>query len=215
MMQGAILKVSGVGSAWMHAGQGNFPRICVGLLRLCVGVKLVRESGSCLNMSRRELERETLVLRYCVRIGRSVRGRPSFTIHSLVPTGNKSEITVARAIPIHSIMKGEEVRVENIIADNIAVISQGVHGKGKLGFPSTIYKLCKDARVPMREFKRTSRIPQEKPITAKRIETTRLPGNVPQQQDEDDEDEPMPQAGGGNEGDQDLQQYHQFQQPPQ
>ncbi|MED6223237.1 hypothetical protein PIB30_072025 [Stylosanthes scabra] len=113
-------------------------------------------------------------------------------------------------------MKGEEVRVENIIADNIAVIAQGLNGKGKLGFPSTIYKLCKDARVPMREFKRTSRILQEKPITAKRMETTRLPRNVPQQQqDEDDEDEPMPQAKGGNEEDQDQQQYHQFQQPPQ
>ncbi|MED6139734.1 hypothetical protein PIB30_086638 [Stylosanthes scabra] len=100
--------------------------------------------------------------------------------------------------------------------DNIAVIAQGLHGKGKLGFPSTIYKLYKDARVPMREFKRTSRIPQEKPITAKRMETTRLPRNVPQQQqDEDDKEEPMPQAGGGNEEDQDQQQYHKFQQPPQ
>ncbi|MED6225994.1 hypothetical protein PIB30_099021 [Stylosanthes scabra] len=84
------------------------------------------------------------------------RGWQEFTIHSLVLTGNKSEITVARVILIHAIMKGEEVRVENIIADNIAVIAQGLHGKGKLGFPSTIYKLCKDARVPMREFKRTA-----------------------------------------------------------
>ncbi|MED6220624.1 hypothetical protein PIB30_046522 [Stylosanthes scabra] len=54
----ATLKGSGVGSAWMHAGQGNFPRICVGLRRLCVDVKLVKETGSRLNMSRRELERE-------------------------------------------------------------------------------------------------------------------------------------------------------------
>ncbi|MED6185683.1 hypothetical protein PIB30_059443 [Stylosanthes scabra] len=107
-------------------------------------------------------------------------GWQEFTVHSLVPSGNKSEITVARAILIHSVMKGEEVRVENIIADNMSMIAQGLHGKGKLGFPSTIYKLCKDARVPMREFKRTSRIPQEKPITAKRMETTRLPRNVPQ-----------------------------------
>ncbi|MED6187790.1 hypothetical protein PIB30_079844 [Stylosanthes scabra] len=141
------------------------------------------------------------------------RGWQEFTIHSHVPTGNKSEITVARAILIHSIMKEEEVRVENIIADNMAVITQGLHGKGKLGFRSTIYKLCKDARVPMREFKGTSRIPQENPITAKRMETTRLPRNVPQQQDGDDEDEP--QAGRGNEEDQDQQQYHQLQQPPQ
>ncbi|MED6221387.1 hypothetical protein PIB30_054142 [Stylosanthes scabra] len=108
------------------------------------------------------------------------QGWQEFISHSLVPTGNKLEITVVREILIHSIMKGEEVRVENMIASNIAVIAQGLHGKGKLGFPSTIYKLCKDARVPMREFKRTSHIPQEKLITAKRMETTRLPRNVPQ-----------------------------------
>ncbi|MED6135804.1 hypothetical protein PIB30_050053 [Stylosanthes scabra] len=67
---GAMLKDSGVGSAWMHASQGNFPRICVGLLCLCVGVKLVGESGSCLNMSKHELERELVGLggfpRICV-----------------------------------------------------------------------------------------------------------------------------------------------------
>ncbi|MED6187250.1 hypothetical protein PIB30_074666 [Stylosanthes scabra] len=98
----------------------------------------------------------------------------------------------------------------------MAVIAQRLHGKGNLSFPSTIYKLCKDSRVPLWEFKRTSWIPEEKLITARRMESTRLPRNVPQQQqDEDDEDEPMPQDGGGNEEDQDQQQYHQFQQPPQ
>ncbi|MED6124946.1 hypothetical protein PIB30_063823 [Stylosanthes scabra] len=144
------------------------------------------------------------------------RGWQEFIIHSLVPTDNKSEITVARAILIHAIMKGEKVRVENIIAGNMAVIAQGLHGKGKLGFPSTIYKLCKNANVPLGEFKRTTRIPQEKPTTAKRMESTRLPRNIPQQQqDEDDEDQPMPQVEGGNEEDQNQQQNHQFQQPPQ
>ncbi|MED6174772.1 hypothetical protein PIB30_072164 [Stylosanthes scabra] len=38
-----------------------------------------------------------------------VRGWHEFIIHSLIPTGNKSEITVARAILIHSIIRGEEV----------------------------------------------------------------------------------------------------------
>ncbi|MED6138333.1 hypothetical protein PIB30_073426 [Stylosanthes scabra] len=46
-----MLKGSGMGSAWMHAGQGDFPRICVGL-------KLVGESGSRWIMSKRELECE-------------------------------------------------------------------------------------------------------------------------------------------------------------
>ncbi|MED6173676.1 hypothetical protein PIB30_061857 [Stylosanthes scabra] len=47
----------------------------------------------------------------------------------------------------HSI--GEDVRAEELIEDNIAVIAQGMQGKGKLAFPSTIFKLCKDAQVPM------------------------------------------------------------------
>ncbi|MED6176243.1 hypothetical protein PIB30_086233 [Stylosanthes scabra] len=50
------------------------------------------------------------------------RGWAEFIIHSMIPIGNKSEITVARAV-------------------------------SKLCFPSTIYRLCKEAGVPMREFK--------------------------------------------------------------
>ncbi|MED6202096.1 hypothetical protein PIB30_101889 [Stylosanthes scabra] len=92
------------------------------------------------------------------------KGWEEFIIHSLVPTGNKPKITVARAILIHSIMRGEEVRAEDIIADNMAVIAQGLQSKGNLGFPSTIYKLCKDAGVPLREFRRTSKIPEEKTL---------------------------------------------------
>ncbi|MED6115775.1 hypothetical protein PIB30_093964 [Stylosanthes scabra] len=81
------------------------------------------------------------------------RGWHEFIIHSIIPIRNKSEITIARAILIHSIIRGEDVRVEEIIADNIAMITQGMQGKCKLAFPSTIFKLCKDAEVPMREFK--------------------------------------------------------------
>ncbi|MED6175497.1 hypothetical protein PIB30_078924 [Stylosanthes scabra] len=123
------------------------------------------------------------------------KGWQEFIIHSLVPTGNKSEVTIARAILIHCIMRGEEVRAEDIIADNMAVIAQGLPNKGNLAFPSTIYKLCKDAGVPLREFRRTPRIPELSYITARRMEATRFPRNLPQpQQDDDDEYEPMPQA---------------------
>ncbi|MED6112200.1 hypothetical protein PIB30_059521 [Stylosanthes scabra] len=139
-------------------------------------------------------------------------GWQEFIIHSLLPTGNKSEIIMARAILIHAIMRGEDVRAEDIIADNMAVIAQGLHGKGNSSFPSTIYKLCKDAGVPLREFKRTTKIPEEKLIIAKWMGSTRIPRNVPQQQqDDDDEDEPMPQARGGNEEEQEQQQHQHFQ----
>ncbi|MED6174900.1 hypothetical protein PIB30_073333 [Stylosanthes scabra] len=113
-------------------------------------------------------------------------------------------------------MRGEEVRLEDIIADNMATIAQGLTNKGNLAFPSTIYKLCKDAGVPLREFRRTPRIPELSYIMARRMETIRFPRNPPQPQHEDDvEDEPMPQADGGNEEEEEQQQPQQNQQPPQ
>ncbi|MED6163951.1 hypothetical protein PIB30_084993 [Stylosanthes scabra] len=144
------------------------------------------------------------------------KGWQEFIIYSLVPTGNKLEITIARAILIHCMMRGQEVRAEDIFSDNMAVIAQGLPNKGNLAFPSTIYKLCKDAGVPLREFRRTLRIPEVSYITAKRMESTRIPRNLPQpQQEADDEDKPMPQAGGGNDEKEEQQPQHQNQQPPQ
>ncbi|MED6188120.1 hypothetical protein PIB30_083018 [Stylosanthes scabra] len=75
------------------------------------------------------------------------RSWQEFIIHNIFPTGNKSEVTTARAVLIHSIIKGDDIRVENLIADSIILITQGLGRKGKLGFPSTIYKLCKDAKA--------------------------------------------------------------------
>ncbi|MED6164709.1 hypothetical protein PIB30_092783 [Stylosanthes scabra] len=113
-------------------------------------------------------------------------------------------------------MQGEDVRAEDIIADNMATIAQGLTNKGNLAHPSTIYKLCKDAGVPLREFSRTPRIPKLSYITAKRMETIRFPRNQPQQQHEkDDEDEPMPQADGANHEEADQQPPQQDQQPQQ
>ncbi|MED6210112.1 hypothetical protein PIB30_061031 [Stylosanthes scabra] len=137
------------------------------------------------------------------------RGWHEFSIHSLIPSSNRSEIPVIRA--------------EYIIADKIVRIAQGIKEKGKLGFPSTIYKLCKEAGVPLREFRRTKKVQAEKPITARRMESTRLPRPVQQRQQEDEEeDQPMPQAGERNkEGNEEEQGYdhdyhhqHDFEQQP-
>ncbi|MED6214870.1 hypothetical protein PIB30_107606, partial [Stylosanthes scabra] len=76
-----------------------------------------------------------------------VRGWHEFSIHSLIPSSNRSEIPVIRAILIHCIMRGEDVRAEDIIADKIVRMAQGIKEKSKLGFPSTIFKLCKEAGV--------------------------------------------------------------------
>ncbi|MED6213740.1 hypothetical protein PIB30_096220 [Stylosanthes scabra] len=139
------------------------------------------------------------------------RGWHEFSIHSLIPSSNRSEIPVIRAILIHCIMRGEDVRAEDIIADKIMRMAQGIKEKGKLGFPSTIYKLCKEAGVPLREFRRTKKIQAEKPITARRMESTRLPRPVQRRQQEDEEDdEPMPQAEEGNEEENVEQQGHDY-----
>ncbi|MED6139096.1 hypothetical protein PIB30_080669 [Stylosanthes scabra] len=113
-------------------------------------------------------------------------------------------------------MRGKDVRAEDIIADKIVRMAQSIKEKEKLGFPSTIYRLCKEAGVPLREFRRTRKIQAEKPITARRMESTRLPKPVqPRQQEDEDEDHPMPQAGEeneeGNEGQ--AHDYHYHNQP--
>ncbi|MED6187039.1 hypothetical protein PIB30_072612 [Stylosanthes scabra] len=135
-------------------------------------------------------------------------------IHSLVPTGNKSKITTSRAILIHTIMQGEDVRAKEIIANNMATIAQGLASKGNLAHPSTIYKLCKDVGVPLREFARTPGIPSLSYITAKRMETIRFPRHQqPQQQEDEEEDEPMPQVDGSNFEEEDHQPPQQNQPP--
>ncbi|MED6214154.1 hypothetical protein PIB30_100172 [Stylosanthes scabra] len=101
------------------------------------------------------------------------RGWVEFIIHSMIPIGNKSEIIVAREVLIHSIIKGHDVRVEELIANNIAVLAEGVQGRSKLCFPSTIYRLCKEAGVPMGEFRNSDQIQIARPITAKVMTTTR------------------------------------------
>ncbi|MED6126807.1 hypothetical protein PIB30_082063 [Stylosanthes scabra] len=121
------------------------------------------------------------------------RGWAEFIIHSMIPIGNKSEITVARAVLIHSIIKGHDVRVEELIADNIAVLAEGVQGRSNLCFPSTIYRLCKEAGVPMGEFKDGEKIQIARPITANVMTTTRgmiinQPQSQPMKEDEDNYD---------------------------
>ncbi|MED6161222.1 hypothetical protein PIB30_058684 [Stylosanthes scabra] len=119
------------------------------------------------------------------------RGWAEFIIHSIIPTGNKSEVTVARAILIHSIIKGNDVRVEELIVNNIAITVEGVHGRSKLIFPSTVYRLCKEAGVSFREFRGTEFIPVDKPITARVMVRTRGK-NINYQQHEEEEDQPEP-----------------------
>ncbi|MED6176558.1 hypothetical protein PIB30_089427 [Stylosanthes scabra] len=103
-----------------------------------------------------------------------------------------------------------------MLMHHMVTIAQRLASKGNFAHPSTIYKLCKDADVPLREFARTPRIPSLSYITEKRMETIRFPRHQQQQQQQEDEeeDEPMPQADGGNFEEED-QQPPQQNQPPQ
>ncbi|MED6137797.1 hypothetical protein PIB30_068348 [Stylosanthes scabra] len=104
------------------------------------------------------------------------RGWQEFVIHNLLPTGNKSEITVARAMLIYSIIQGDEIIAEEIIADQIILITQGLGGKGKIAFPSTIYKLCKAAKVKInREYGGYEECDEGRFITNEVMETIRIP----------------------------------------
>ncbi|MED6186464.1 hypothetical protein PIB30_066931 [Stylosanthes scabra] len=101
------------------------------------------------------------------------RGWLELIIHNIHPSSNRSEVTVANAILIHSIIKGEDVRVEELISTRLVNIAQSLQHKGKLGFSSLIYKLCKDAGVSFREYRRTPYIEVASNITAKVMETVR------------------------------------------
>ncbi|MED6140389.1 hypothetical protein PIB30_092663, partial [Stylosanthes scabra] len=92
-----------------------------------------------------------------------------FVTHNIHPSSNRSEVIVAKAILIHSIIKG----VEELILARIANIAQNLKLKGKLGFPSLIYKLCKEAKVPFGEYKRNACVNEESTIIAKVMETVR------------------------------------------
>ncbi|MED6225546.1 hypothetical protein PIB30_094661 [Stylosanthes scabra] len=47
------------------------------------------------------------------------RGWYEFVCRSIIPTTNRSEVTVEQAVLIHSIIIGEDIRVQEIIADQI------------------------------------------------------------------------------------------------
>ncbi|MED6140664.1 hypothetical protein PIB30_095470, partial [Stylosanthes scabra] len=68
---------------------------------------------------------------------------------------------------------GEDVRVEELISTRLVNIAQSLQHKGKLGFSSLIYKLCKDAGVSFREYRRTPYVEVASNITAKVMETVK------------------------------------------
>ncbi|MED6201893.1 hypothetical protein PIB30_099642, partial [Stylosanthes scabra] len=87
-----------------------------------------------------------------------------FVCRSILPTTNRSELTVERAMLIHSIIIGENINVKEIIAEQIYKFIYKADISSSFPFPSIIAALCTYARIPA--IPDDTLIPQEPPIVA-------------------------------------------------
>ncbi|MED6115269.1 hypothetical protein PIB30_088812 [Stylosanthes scabra] len=99
------------------------------------------------------------------------KGWYEFICRSILPTTNRSELTVERAVLIHSIIIGENINVEEIIADQIYKFVYKTDVSSSLPFPSIIGALCADAKIPTNPD--DALIPQEPPIVGVAMVRTR------------------------------------------
>ncbi|MED6193398.1 hypothetical protein PIB30_018927 [Stylosanthes scabra] len=99
------------------------------------------------------------------------KGWYDFICRSILPTTNRSELTVERDVLIHSIIIGENINVEEIVADQIYKFVYKTDLSSSLPFPSIIAALCADAKVPA--IKDDTLIPQEPPIMGVAMTRTR------------------------------------------
>ncbi|MED6211486.1 hypothetical protein PIB30_074170 [Stylosanthes scabra] len=101
------------------------------------------------------------------------KGWYEFVCRSILPTTNHSELTIERAMLIHSIIIGENINVEEIIAEQIYKFVYKTDISSSLPFPSIIAALCADAKIPA--ISDDTLIPQEPPIVAEAMARTREP----------------------------------------
>ncbi|MED6115524.1 hypothetical protein PIB30_091528, partial [Stylosanthes scabra] len=75
------------------------------------------------------------------------RGWYDFVCRSIMPTTNRSEVTVEQAILIHAIIIGEDIQVDEIIAKQMYKFVNKTNIGSKLTFPSVISLLFKEAKA--------------------------------------------------------------------
>ncbi|RYR66789.1 hypothetical protein Ahy_A03g012851 [Arachis hypogaea] len=78
---------------------------------------------------------------------REAKGWFEIVRRSILLAGNNSEVNLKRATMLQCIMKGGEIKVHEIIAQGIQKFAEKSDSGGKLGYPSTIFLLCRLARV--------------------------------------------------------------------
>ncbi|MED6131757.1 hypothetical protein PIB30_012765 [Stylosanthes scabra] len=123
------------------------------------------------------------------------KGWYDFFCRSILPTTNRFELTVERAVLIHSIIIGENINVEEIIADYKFVYKTDL--SSSLPFPGIIATLYLDAKVTT--LKDDTLIPQELPIVGEamvRVRETRTRNpraNQARQETPQQQQQPPPQ----------------------
>ncbi|MED6151733.1 hypothetical protein PIB30_085259 [Stylosanthes scabra] len=106
------------------------------------------------------------------------RGWHELSIHSLIPSSNRSEILVIRAILIHCIMNGEDVRAEEIIADKM---QEEWNQQGYLETSNTSNKTMKMRTNQCLKLKKEMKKDKEKSMTTNTISqnmTTNKTSNI-------------------------------------
>ncbi|MED6184580.1 hypothetical protein PIB30_048791 [Stylosanthes scabra] len=99
------------------------------------------------------------------------KGWYDFICRSILPTTNHSELTVERVVLIHSIIIGENINVEEIIANQIYKFVYKIDLSSSLPFPGIIAALCLDSKVTT--LKDDTLINQELPIVGEAMVRTR------------------------------------------
>ncbi|MED6139273.1 hypothetical protein PIB30_082289, partial [Stylosanthes scabra] len=129
------------------------------------------------------------------------KGWYDFVCRSIMPTTNRSELTVERAVLIHSIIIGENINVEEIIAKQFYKFIYKTDLSSSLPFPSIIAALCADAKIP--SIKNDNLIPQESTIVGEAMMRTRetrarnprqTRQEAPPQQQQQPQVQPQPQV---------------------
>ncbi|MED6163323.1 hypothetical protein PIB30_078763 [Stylosanthes scabra] len=117
------------------------------------------------------------------------RGWYEFVCRSIMPTTNRSEVNVERAVLIHAIIIGEDIQVDEIIAEQMYKFVNKTNTRSKLPFPSVIAILRKEAKVTIPGDTLT---PQEDPIDG--VAMGRVGGpREPRQHQEVEEEAPQQQ----------------------
>ncbi|MED6149503.1 hypothetical protein PIB30_063191 [Stylosanthes scabra] len=98
------------------------------------------------------------------------KGWYDFVCRSILPTTNHSEVMVERAVLIHSIIIGENINVEELIADQIYKFIYKTDLSSSLPFPSIIAALCLEVKAFIKD---DTLIPQEPPIVGEAMVRTR------------------------------------------